>query len=239
MSKSPVLSAPLKEAPSAVGGVRIEFRTGRPLDELPSVEEGVIIVPLPYEGMVAYPLDDGQQMLVYNQTYDRTFYIGIDDDAPFAVELDSDRWDNFLSGGEDEFYASLKPDIIARFEEYWGVKAVRQGNVWAVPVPGTWDAIEAYHARTGRTQVLYVDVESGEEDDVFQNGHVLKSGGRSADYVRLPADGDWGGSDHLTVDLDDDVAVVATGVLVTSDHPDLVMDQPHILAPTQGIRGFD
>ncbi len=56
------------------------------------------------------------------------------DESPFHTLLEDTAVVAFLDGGEEAFYAYLKPPIVASLESAIARKASRQGDVWAMPL---------------------------------------------------------------------------------------------------------
>lgn len=93
-----------------------------------------------------FRLSHGQQFLLQIPAYlptsaSRTWFGGTDEN-PFLVPLVNHAFNIFEQEGEEAFYEALKPEVITAVERRFNVVSQRQGDIWAAPVPYSWEKMK-------------------------------------------------------------------------------------------------
>lgn len=112
-------------------------------------------IDLPFKPKIVefFPLKQGEQFLfAYDspvglnrgQRNSQVFFGGTDE-QPFFVRLQPKALENYLEGGEEAFFKSLKPDPITKLEEITGVSTRRQGDIFALPLNVDWSDFGLFH----------------------------------------------------------------------------------------------
>lgn len=209
----------MNPAPTKAGMARLQFssRNGKANTPPPFREGEHVVLPEDREAEF-FPLMNGEQFLFRNasdsRSRDTQYWFGGTDEQPFLVRLGDRPFPAFQQGGEVAFYASLKPDVVTKFEQAFGVVSRRQGDIFAVPVPHTWDefrkaSLLCCDSRREPQSVTY--------QSVFETRHKLK--GLYA--PSMPVLGQW----HTLVE----------GVLKAPDHSPLTLKGPHLLVQAQNL----
>lgn len=88
-----------------------------------------------------FPLQKGRQFLFQHQrpAFGDEIWFGGTDESPFLVQLTDEAFLIFEAEGEEEFYKELKPEVIAIFEKELKISAKRQGDIFALPIPYSWE----------------------------------------------------------------------------------------------------
>jgi len=155
---------------------------------------------------------------------ERTWCAGTDE-RPFLVRLNDDAYRRFLSGGPGGFYHSLIPEGLTGLAKQVGTRCqfnvperhtyVRQGDIFAYPLPFAWRDIErAYFVRSGKHLALASGALA-----IFGTRHTLTLGNYLQDV-------------HL---LGRDLTLVVEGTVVAPDHTDVKLESPHALYQTAGL----
>lgn len=131
----------MKTVPKKAGLAIIKFgRKDGVHKTLPFRENTDIVLPDDPE-LEFFPLMNGEQFLLHLVNGEDWF--GGTDERPFLVRLDEEPFQAFREEGENSFYAALKPKVITEFERTFQVASKRQGDIFAVPIPFTWNEIQA------------------------------------------------------------------------------------------------
>jgi hypothetical protein len=173
-----------------------------------------------------FPLMEGQQFLVRKNITDRdsgryetAVWFGGTDENPFLVRLDPQVFTTFSRftskqrGKQEEvFKESLKPTAIKALEIAFGVRALRQGDIFACPLPFKIDALQgaALALRMGNVTINH----DAEKVSLFRTRHSIT--GTLGTFERHQNDRDRS-------------TVVGVGVLRAPDHQPLELKTPHIL----------
>lgn len=164
-----------------------------------------------------FPLMNGEQFLfrlVGRVGSETQYWFGGTDECPFLVRLQDGPFYAFQRGGDGSFYAALKPEVITKFEQAFRVPAKRQGDIFAVPVPQTWDEFQ-------RTSLLFLGVkqepQSVKSQPMFQTRHKLSG---------LYAEGAQIFGERRTL---------GEGVLEAPDHSPLKLEQVHLIVQARNL----
>lgn len=130
----------MKVLPNRAGLAELRFTETAENRQLP-YRNGAEIVLSNSPHSAFYPLKAGEQFLVHCQT---GIWFGGTDEQPFLTHLDSEPFKAFLQGGEQDFYEALKPQLVRELERQLGVTTKRQGDIFAVPLPFSWDDIKRF-----------------------------------------------------------------------------------------------
>jgi hypothetical protein len=204
-----LLNSPVRK----FGIAEVEFESSG----APSRRGTVLALPFAFNDVEMHSLLGGEQFLL--KTSGRNFFGGTDE-QPFMVELDQSHMERFERGGEDAFYEGLKPSRMRDYERVTGAEAVRQGDIWALPLGVTWNFLNNYH----RQSYLAPPKLRRGTKTVARTRHRIV-GCWTSRWVRLPKDRGW-------VNLQ---GLAAEGTLRAPDHEERRLDGPHLLMRTQGI----
>jgi hypothetical protein len=131
----------MKHRPSEAGLAKIFFEEDV-YDNSPPLRKGVNIALPDKPEAEFFRLLSGEQFLFryqLNRDPEFKYWFGGTDELPFLARLKSDPFKHFMRGGEDSFYRHLKPELIIRLEERYGIMAKRQGDFFAFPLPYSWE----------------------------------------------------------------------------------------------------
>jgi hypothetical protein len=125
----------LRKLPTRAGDAKIDwFGSGHK-----SVERSKQTLHLCKDGDVEFfPLLKGRQF-VYR--FGGSWFFGGTDENPFLVRLSNGLGLNVLRKGEEGFLDWLVPEPVRDLEKKWGVKAIRQGDWFAVKSPNNVEEI--------------------------------------------------------------------------------------------------
>lgn len=183
----------------------------------PPFRKGAVIS-LPLHGNAEFfSLQGGKQFLFWMppQLFDLQLWFGGEDEHSFLVRLEPYLFDVFMRGGEEAFYASLKPDAVKGVEEEFGTTAVRQGDIWAAPIPLGWDNVDEFPFMKKGCEQCCKAPRTVRGESVFGTRHRLSG--------KLIYSG-HGGPVHPTP--------FAEGTLSSPSHKSLRLEGPHLLAQT-------
>lgn len=210
------MATQLSEAPDKAGVARIEFKQ----QYITRRQGDTITLGFKFDWVYAYSLMDGEQLLIDRRLPGFGVIFCGTDEAPFITEIPRIHLDILRNDGEEAFYASLMPPHIHYLEGVFGSgRAVRQGDIWAYPLPSNWDEMAEYHrnhsslrhflSRSGKLQIL-------------GSRHMLH--GRWAEDRKVLVDSPAGqmaiARPHRVVE----------GTLKAPDHADRQLEGPHSLA---------
>jgi hypothetical protein len=211
---STLLEVPVEQ----FGKARVEFGVRGLV--APERTGDVLAFPFEFErrGIEMHSLHGGEQFLVIDG--ERTYFGGTDE-QPFLVRLDRDHLIRFRHGGEKAFYKGLKPSRLSYYEAITKTTALRQGDIWALPLGDiSWDQLQA-DFRVAKRRRLKMSRYWGEMR-VFQTRHDLVGTWTiSRPYLRY---------NGKLVELR---GRAVEGILKAPDHEDLVLNGPHLLVATR------
>lgn len=155
--------------------------------------------------------EDWNQFLIVLQD---AVWFGGTDENPFLVEMNRDCLQCFFRGGREGFYRDLVPTLITELVQEFGGEYIRQGDIFAWPVPFSWREIEKAHriVYTKRLKML-----GTQKQQVFGTRHTLVGKGFGSP-LRL---------------LGRDLQAVVEGTLTAPDHSPRELKGPHVLAQTR------
>ena len=199
----------LRDLPRRAGMANLYF-TNADFFGSPIREGAKIVLPL-HPRAEFHSLQNGRQFLFLSATKPSECWFGGTDEKPFLAQLREPALTAFCDSGENGFFASLKPGIVHDLEKGLGVVALRQGDIFAVPLP-----LDEKHM------------------GIVSHLHCWKW--EDADDFRV-----FGTRHKLTGEYSDDVAVrggfrlLATGVLEAPDHKPLRLEKVHLLAQADNL----
>lgn len=149
-----------------------------------------------------------------------TVWFGGTDENPFLVRIDDLPFTKYCKYGPEGFYQSLLPELPEKTYK-------RQGDIFACPIPFTWEEILKAYKYIHGWKTLEV-AEAGPDErggGLFGTRHHLK-GVTLSHTVRMPETfvTSFGSSPTWLV--------LAEGVVVTPDHTDMELKGVHALAQT-------
>jgi len=200
--------------PKKAGKAVLEY--GRS-DQYPYRKDDVIV--LPDRGdLELYRLQPGWNQFVARFDFS-TVWFGGTDENPFLVRINDAPFREYCQRGPRGFYESLVPELP-------GQTYRRQGDIFATPIPFTWDeiikALQYILGWSARATVAKPDENGG---GLFGTRHHLV-GMELASTVRLPIEGsNW--ADHFFV--------IAEGTVRAPDHTDMKLEGVCALAQTQHL----
>ena len=164
-----------------------------------------------------FVLKDGDQFLLRFSCDNRyQYFFGGTDEQPFLVQLRDEPFFAFVRGGEQGFFEALKPPMIRELEKIYQTTAKRQGDIFAMPIPYTWQELQdAIFVSCGRK----LEIEGGPKNmgsDVFHTRHNLK--GKVIKY----------GLEH-------EIRMFGEGVLEAPDHAPVKLEGVHLLGQATGL----
>lgn len=192
---------------------------------------------LPADSTVEFfPLRDGDQFLFYDGLNHGAsggrVYFGGTDEKPFLVRMNPQILTTIRLGGEIEFFDRLRPREISRFEQLFGVKAIRQGDWHAVPLPWSWKEITGLHELLTR-QHLEVQTRSMSEilqykvDDPEKQGKAVIM----LNNTRHKLEGKW--AEVIINTNGGRNCIIGEGLLTAPDHKPVELKGPHALYQTE------
>lgn len=160
----------MRRLPEKAGLATLEFADPRKIYE---PIRGAETIKLPADGEAEFfELHKGEQFLFrHTDCYGKSqWWFGGTDERPFLVRLQQEAFRAFQNGGEPGFYEFLKPESTAQFEELFSTQAERQGDIFAVPLPFSWEKLM-------RLTVLFVleDKEPAQvkKESVLETRHTI------------------------------------------------------------------
>ncbi len=207
-------------SPRTFGGAVLKFEDR--VFRSPIRREGSdIFFPQPWEkSSVVRTLNGGEQFLL---AQGRMAFFGGMDEQPFVVQVEEEHHRRLVERGEEAFYAGLRPSKLDKYERLVGQRAVRQGDIWALPLGMSWEHLEEmWSCTSGHCQTLGFRQSVGMQ--VFGTRHTL-TGRRTSRRARIRTSSGIIGLKGVTCE----------GTLSAPDHADLVLEGPHHLMRTPGI----
>lgn len=195
--------------PVVAGSARIQFND----TANPSREGATIVLPQNPE-LEFYPLKRGEQFLVRHH---KQLWFGGTDEQPFLVSLEPNTFSRFMEGGEQDFFAALVPEEVTEMEKDLKTSTRRQGDIFAVKLPISWDEIaEAMEVIYGHEKWK---PECVKRRSVFKTRHRLT--GKFSAFTHLLG---W------------ENVVVVEGILVAPDHSPMTLVGLHALYQARHLR---
>lgn len=183
--------------------------------------EGNVITLRDYPELEFYPLGEGEQFLVRTKAVipsrglvERAIYFGGTDENPFLVVLKEEIFDRFMSGGEKAFYDALKPDLMKKLEKEFGVPAFRQGDIFAIQFPMSWDEVQLSARMFGQTKAVASEVKTW---SILGTRHRLTGKMLEATIMGVQN------------------TPIVEGVIECPDHMPMTLEGLHVLAQTAGL----
>lgn len=229
-----MLLSSMPKLPQKAGKAAIQFTAK--CGHIPDRKGALIRFPDPrisrFSEMEYYPLMGGRQFVIHlpvhfrltkdEQRFSGTrtggwLYFGGTDENPFLVQLDNSV-DELISAamkGKSAFHEAIRPLLVKKLEKLLGGKAKRQGDIFAYPVPFSWDQIiaaEMIFAEYGE-ELNELDIREVNNFSINDTRHLLT--GKFTDGV--PGEFCLG---------------FAEGVIRAPDHSPMVLEGPHVLAQT-------
>lgn len=228
----------MKELPISAGKANIEWKEGT-FD--PSRKNHTLF--LPYrEELEWYPLKEGLQFLFRcgyrSQTISRSslgrerlvprVFFGGTDENPFLVEIHAHLLRIYLQYGEEAFYKALVPVPILVAKEISKREYVRQGDIFACPVP--WLNFEREYKTRKDIQRFNVSA------SLFMTRHTLRGRGFTLVGVRPFYEDILDPKDIVLSRLfrtTEEILVIGEGTIECPDHSSLILKEPHLIAQTR------
>lgn len=214
-----MLLAELKgRRPKRAGKAILEYADGNiGSTDYPYRKDDVIV--LPNRGdLQLYRLQPGWNQFIARFDYS-TVWFGGTDENPFLVRIDDRPFSEYCRRGPKGFYESLVPPLP-------GHTYRRQGDIFATPIPFTWDEIvKALQYILGWSAAKAAVAEPDESSGgLFGTRHHLK-GVELSSTIRLPVE-------SVSSYRDTTFFVIAEGTVKAPDHTDMKLKGVHALAQT-------
>jgi len=162
------------------------------------------------------PLQGGKQFLFRNRSLTR-FWFGGTDENSFLVRITSEAFASYKKSGAKAFYEFLKPATIRYLEKrFKRVKAKRQGDIWAFPIPVSWKTLDLLGDLL--YDFKYIIPPKTKSNMVFGTRHEI--------------DGRYNDSED---GLNDSPMAFVEGTLTSPNHKSLKLKGLHILVQTNGL----
>ncbi len=226
--------------PSRAGLAEIRFTEATPEATRAPQRNGAEIV-LPNDPRSEFfPLKNGEQFL-FQFTAGRQIWFGGTDEQPFLTQLDNDILRAFKKEGELGLYEALKPQLVRDLERLLGVVTKRQGDIFAVPLPFSWEDIKRFASlalivapfiHLGGTFMHCLSMWRGRfapwKGNVFGTRHVINASCATAEV-------DMEMFLEKTHYIIHKAHMLAEGVLVAPDHVPLKLCGVHVLVQADGL----
>jgi hypothetical protein len=178
----------------------------------PELEGSTFKLPTAVEGAKLFILRNGQEFLYSDEN---VFFVGGSDDGhPFLFEVEWDVYNNLQELGEEEFYRSLVPQIIQRWEERTNTVHIRRQELYILALSLSWQDIADYS--------LLVNSWEGplENQEIINGQTILGTNHRFfGRFIQLKSD-------------EEGLYLIASGTLQTPDYPALDLSGLHLITPT-------
>lgn len=207
------------KAPTSAGKARLVFTKDV---VVPTLEDEVIRLPADPEAEF-FPLKDGDQFLFRcsipperrgDSAQQSVWFGGTDEQRPFSVRLHEDAFSAFIRGRERGFYNSLKPEVI-RVMETRSRKAKRQGDIFAVLFPLTWEELTTAQGLIERSSL---DIQEVDQAPVYNTRHRFTGRIVQSFYLKRSYS-----------------VILGCGVLTAPDHEPLKLGSVHVLAQAANL----
>ncbi|MBI2673681.1 MAG: hypothetical protein HYX23_00110 [Candidatus Zambryskibacteria bacterium] len=205
----------MRTVPKKAGMAKLQFGYKGGAHAPPFRESTDIVLPDNPESEF-FPLMNGEQFLlrIISGGSETQYWFGGTDERPFLVRLRDEPFRAFQREGDDSFYAALKPEVITKFEQAFRVASKRQGDIFAVPIPHTWDEIQQASLLCLGTKQEPKNVKS---QPMFGTRHKLN--GLYTERARIFGD------NHT----------LGEGVLKAPDHSPLKLEQVHLIVQARNL----
>lgn len=201
----------MKRLPELAGSASLEFsqKYGMPLRK-----DSTIYLPKD-DNVEFFPLLSGKQFILWVSGHNESgCFFGGTDEQPFLVRLKQEYLAYFARNGEKGFLESLKPRLIYRAEHIFKMSAIRQGDIFAVPLPYSWKELD-------KMQELCFDIginpKSVKNVSLFGTRHTITG---------AICTGTLMGMNELSL---------GEGILSAPDHAPRELKGPHLLAQADGL----
>ncbi|MBI4149263.1 hypothetical protein HY491_02345 [Candidatus Woesearchaeota archaeon] len=189
----------------------------------PELANGTITLPK-WRGNKFFPLRRGRQFLFVDNTVNNTlsafYWFGGTDEQPFLTEVTKVAAEALIDGGEAAFFAALKPQTIHDLEKKLHAPSRRQGDIFIMPLPFGWDALQRSLDDFG-IRVEDKELVAATEVPVFGTSHVLT--GKILDDVYHDSHGE--------------PVIIASGRLTAPNHRARRLKGPNLLMQAVNIKG--
>lgn len=207
----------MRSVPKKAGQAKLQFGYRGSAHTPPFRESADIVLPDNPESEF-FPLMNGEQFLLRlvgsGRDSETQYWFGGTDERPFLVRLRDEPFRSFQKEGDDSFYTALKPEVITKFEQAFQVASKRQGDIFAVPVPHTWDEIQ-------RASLLCLGTKQEPRNvkyqPIFETRHKLN--GLCMERARIFGD------NHT----------LGEGVLEAPDHSPLKLERVHLIIQARNL----
>lgn len=209
----------MKKLPQRAGLAKLNFQEVERWDQVGRENDVITLARDPLAEL--FLIKKGEQFIF---CHGESVYFGGTDEQPFFVQVKRDLLCALLRDGEQGFYDALKPEQVKRTEQTFKVQAKRQGDIFAVPVPYSWEQISrGFVMLTGEDGEIY-ETEGKYKSPfrVFGTRHVLKGKCTSLNQMN---NGSYYGDNPL----------YAEGVIEAPDHSPLKLKGVHLLAQAEGL----
>ncbi len=201
----------MRNLPKKAGLAKLHYERNR--HKTPFRKSADIVLPDDPE-MELFFLMNGKQFLLRIENSETQYWFGGTDERPFLVRLKEEPFRAFQKEGDNLFYATLKPKTITKFEQTFQVLAKRQGDIFAVPVPHSWDELQ-------RASLICLGVkrepESVKLQPIFGTRHRLT------------------GLYSENIELFGSYYPLGEGVLEAPDHSPLKLERMHLIVQAQNL----
>lgn len=205
------------EIPKNAGKAKIEW-LAPDQSSLPRRDKNIIYLPA-YQKAQFHKLAWGVQFLFvfHERSYGQLLvYFGGTDEEPFLVQLDSEVLSYYERGGEKGFYAALKPRVIKDLEEAFEVESERQGDIFGVPIPMSWEllgkSVKLYSALEGKGYDY--EPEQVKDRAVFGTRHLFSGYELQIGLGKIES------------------LIFGEGLIKAPDHADLILTRVHVFGQT-------
>jgi hypothetical protein len=208
----------IKVLPKRAGKAVLQFGYGGDKD-LPLRIGNKIIFPSPEKFFDAdiFFLKNGKQFVYHGA---REIYFGGTDENVFLTRMEYRAFEIVKKEGEKAFFEALKPEAIKEWQEKFGGKPKRQGDIWAISL-----RLSFYHL----DRVIFLG-ESVNSSFIFNEFREVKNTRIFRTRHKLTGVQSYGAYFHGT--LGDCEIQIAQGRIISPNHRPLVFREPHILAQT-------
>lgn len=215
--------------PKRAGKAMLDYAESTENSVPPFRDRKTIVLPMDPEAEF-FPFGrEGEQFLLrhtvrlHSEPETRLWFGGTDEE-PFLVRLTSDAFKAFQKEGQVGLYRTLIPPIILQVARDFSLEAMRQGDIFALPIPYTWDDISRAARIVGKVNgrvstIIDPGLLTAKGDRVFGTRHLFT--GVYAAHVQI-----FGGN-HL---------LASAGVLEAPDHASRRLDnRVYLLGQTEHL----
>lgn len=207
----------LEKRPTKAGKAKLDYGV---VGEPSRVRRTIVIPNTP--DLELFPLQDNWNQFLVITGRNRAVWFGGTDENPFLVAMDDDVLDNFFQRGSEGFYADLVPGVMTRLRDMFQTPWVRQGDVFAYPLPYSWDDLDKAFDICRGSKLGYKEVDARPAAvSVLGTRHRLCAGRFLAESVEI-------------LGLGVRVPVVE-GRVEAPDHTPMTLVGPHVLSQTRHL----